>query len=149
MRAALGRWLGHGQIAVDTYGPPLAWFAQQPVALVKINATELRTLFPAEPASAAVSGLVRTLANRGPVRRWIVTDGAGPVWFQEGTGEPASLTPPRVTEISPTGSGDVLFACVLVALFQRGASLAESVTQALPYAAANAAHPGVADFPLP
>ena len=149
LRAALTRWLAHSPLCADTYGPPLAWFASQPLALVKINATELRTLFPTEPATAQVPALLKLAAGRSPARRWIVTDGAGPVWFQEGTGEPASLTPPRVTEVSPTGSGDVLFACVLDAQFRRGKSLAESVAQALPYASANAAHPGVADFPLP
>ena len=149
LRAALGRWLAQGNLIADTYGPPLAWFAAQPLALVKINATELRTLFPTEPASAAVPVLLRLAASRWPVRRWIVTDGAAPVWFQEGKGEPVSVTPPPVREISPTGSGDVLLACVLDALFRHDATLAESVSRALPYAAANAAHPGVADFPLP
>jgi fructose-1-phosphate kinase PfkB-like protein len=149
LRAALGRWLAHGQLAADTYGPPLAWFAAQPLALVKINATELRTLFPAEPASASVPALIQLAATRWPVRRWIVTDGAAPAWYQDDKGEPTSLTPPRVQEISPTGSGDVLFACVLDAFFRRSATLAESLKFALPYAAANAGHPGVADFPLP
>ncbi len=149
LRAALSRWLGPGQVAADTYGPPLAWCASQPIALVKINATELRTLFPSAPPAASVSTLIRSAAARGPVPRWVVTDGASPVWFQEGAGEPASLTPPRVPEVSPTGSGDVLFACVLDSLFRRRATLAEAVTRALPYAAANAAHAGVADFPLP
>ena len=149
LRGALGRWLAHGHLIADTYGPPLAWFAARPLALVKINATELRTLFPAEPASATVPALIRLAAGRWPVRRWIVTDGAAPVWFQEGKGEPVSVTPPPVREVSPTGSGDVLLACVLDALFRHGATLAEAVARALPFAAANAAHPGVADFPLP
>ena len=63
--------------------------------------------------------------------------------------EPASLPPPRVQEVSATGSGDVFFACALDAFFRRGLKFAEAVAGALPYAAANAAHPGVADFPLP
>ncbi|NBW86943.1 MAG: hypothetical protein EBR23_08990, partial [Planctomycetia bacterium] len=46
-------------------------------------------------------------------------------------------------------SGDVLFACVLAALYQRGDSLDAAVRRALPYAAANAAHPGIAEFPEP
>jgi fructose-1-phosphate kinase PfkB-like protein len=59
------------------------------------------------------------------------------------------MPPPRVQEVSPTGSGDVLLAGVLDALLRRGRTLAESLAYALPYAAANAAHPGVAEFPLP
>lgn len=149
LRAALGRWLERGHLAADTYGPPLAWLAGQPLALIKINATELRTLFSADPTPVSTPELLKLAARRGSVRRWVVTDGAAPVWFCDGTGEPASLPPPRVQEVSPTGSGDVLFACVLEAHFRRGATLAEAVAQALPYAAANAAHPGVADFPLP
>ena len=149
LRAALGRWLERGHLTADTYGPPLAWFAGQPLALIKINATELRTLFPAEPATAGTLALLKLAAHRWPVRRWIVTDGAAPVWFCDGTAEPASLPPPRVQEVSPTGSGYVLLACVLEAFFRRGLSLAESVAMALPYAAANAAHSGIADFPLP
>jgi fructose-1-phosphate kinase PfkB-like protein len=149
LRAACTRWLARGSLAVDTYGPPLAWFAGQLLALVKINANELRTLFPAEPASASVPALLQLAASRWPVRRWIVTDGAAPVWFQEGAHPAASVTPPRVHEVSSTGSGDVLFACVLEQFFRRGATLAEAVTRALPYAAANAADPGVAEFPLP
>jgi 1-phosphofructokinase len=149
LRAALGRWLERGQLAADTYGPPLAWLAGQPLALIKINASELRTLFPTEPATAGTPGLLRLAARRRPVRRWIVTDGAAPVWFCDGTGEFASLAPPRVREVSPTGSGDVLFACVLEAFYRRGLTLAESVAMALPYAAANAASPGIAEFSGP
>ena len=59
------------------------------------------------------------------------------------------ITPPRVDEISATGSGDVLLACILHARFTRGLSLADAVAFALPYAAANAAHPGIAEFPEP
>lgn len=149
LRAALSRWLSRGQLAADSYGPPLAWLVAQPLALVKINATELRTLFPAEPAAARTETLLQAAARRWPARRWIVTDGGGPVWLLDAGGAPISLTPPTVQEVSPTGSGDVLFACVLDSFFRRNRPLAESVTRALPFAAANAAHPGVAEFPLP
>lgn len=147
LRAALQRWIQRGILAVDTYGPPLAWFAAQPLALVKINAGELRTLFPDEPASATTEALLDTATRRWPVRRWIVTDGGGPAWFCEEGGAPASLQPPSVVEVSATGSGDVLFACVLDAFFRRSSTLAAAVAGALPLAAANAAHPGIAEFP--
>lgn len=149
LRKALGRWLARGHLAADTYGPPLGWLATRPLDLIKINAAELRTLFPAAEKGASTPGLIKFATQHWPVRRWIVTDGAAPVWFLEGQGEPTSVMPPRVAEVSPTGSGDVLLAGVLQALFAGGSSLADAVALALPYAAANAAHPGVADFPLP
>ena len=61
-------------------------------------------------------------------------------------GAVSRLTPPVVREVSPTGSGDVLFAALLHAWCGRGLSLREAVSFALPYAAANAAHPGIAEF---
>jgi sugar/nucleoside kinase (ribokinase family) len=119
------------------------------LALVKINNVELRTLFPGEPSSASTSTLLLRARERWPVRRWIVTDGGGLIWFGEAEGTVASMSPPRVAEVSPTGSGDVFLACVLEFHFRRGQPLAQAVERALPYAAANAAHPGVAEFPLP
>ena len=56
---------------------------------------------------------------------------------------------PRVRQVSATGSGDVMLACILHARFHRGLSWRDAVIAALPYAAANAAHPGVAEFPEP
>ncbi len=149
LRDSLTRWQQRGVLAADSYGPPLAWLVSQPLALVKINATELRTLFADQPATISTSTLLKTAAQRWAALRWIVTDGGGPVWFCDQGGEPASLQPPAVTEVSATGSGDVLFACVLDACYRRGLSLAASVARALPYAAANAADPGIAEFPEP
>jgi fructose-1-phosphate kinase PfkB-like protein len=137
LRAAVLRWLERGTLAADTYGPPLAWLATQPVALIKINATELRSLAPT----------LAQLPVNVAAQRWIVTDGPAPLQFRDRDGALGSLTPPPIREVSPTGSGDVLFACVLDALFRGGAALREAVTFALPHAAANAAHPGIAEFP--
>ena len=139
LRAALNRWLDRGTLVADTYGPALAWAAAHPLALIKINADEFRTLAPDLahlPATAAA-------------RRWIVTDGPRALHFRDVNGEPASITPPPVDEISATGSGDVFLACILQAWFHRDMELAAAVNFALPYAAANAAHAGVAEFPLP
>src|SRR6185503_8716645 len=44
LRAALARWTKRGALVGDSYGPPLEWLSQQPLELLKINATELRTL---------------------------------------------------------------------------------------------------------
>jgi fructose-1-phosphate kinase PfkB-like protein len=148
LRAALERWHRRGLLVADTYGPPLAWLVSLPLALVKINAVEFRALAGAA-ADAPVSTALAATAVRSPVRRWIVTDGPGPVWFGEGCTPPASLTPPPVREVSATGSGDVLLAGVMRALFYQHRSLPEAVAAALPFAAANAAHAGIATFDLP
>ncbi len=138
LRICFERWLKRGQLVADTYGPPLAWVAQRPLALVKINADELRSL-----PDRSVENLPES------VQRWVITDGPGPVRFRSFGEVIQTVTPPEILEVSPTGSGDVLFAGVIASLFGRATSLAEAVAFALPYAAANAAHPGVADFPLP
>jgi fructose-1-phosphate kinase PfkB-like protein len=138
LRAALLRWLERGVLVADSYGPPLTWLSGHALALVKINATEFRSLQPTGEIDF----------NAGPkVRRWIVTDGPQPVRLRDADGATATLIPPAVREVSATGSGDVLLACVLEALFVRGTTLRDAVAYALPYAAANAAHPGVAEFP--
>jgi len=138
LRGALTRWLQRGTLAADTYGPPLAWAAAQPLALIKINADELRAFAPSlEQLSPAAAP------------RWVVTDGPRTVLTRDCDGALGTLTPPPVREVSATGSGDVLFACVLHGLFAAGKTLHDAVADALPYAAANAAHPGVAEFPEP
>ena len=42
-----------------------------------------------------------------------------------------------------------MLACVLHARFHRGLTWRDAVAWSLPYASANAAHPGVAEFPDP
>jgi 1-phosphofructokinase len=139
LRTALENWLKRGRLIADTYGPPLAWFAQRPLDLIKINRSEFNGL-------AVTPAMVK---SKFPVRAWIVTDGPKPVWILDEAGVAAELTPPPVPEVSPTGSGDVLLACLLEARWGRGLALPAALAYALPYAAANAADPGVADFPLP
>ena len=137
LRAAFSSWAHRGVLAVDTYGPALADLVALEPDLVKINAQELAGLpEPLRPGRATGA------------TRWIVTDGPGPVRVSDALGE-RIFTPPPVTEVSPTGSGDVLLACVLAALHTRGATLDQAVAFALPFAAANASHPGVAEFPDP
>ena len=144
LRDAVTRWNERGTLAVDTYGPPLKWFATRPAALVKINAAEFRTLHDAlQPLSKSLA----EITNRSPVEAWIVTDGPEPVWFATKTDAPANIAPPAVKEVSATGSGDVFFASVLRSLFIDRGPLREAVAAALPLAAANAAHPAIAEFP--
>ena len=138
LRDALARWLSRGSLVADTYGPPLAWLAAQPLELLKVNASELRTVGIDPAGQISVAAL-----------RYVITDGPHPVRLREGVAEEARLLPPRVREISATGSGDVLLACVLKSLFCDRKSLRDAVSLALPYAAANAAHPAIAEFPDP
>jgi sugar/nucleoside kinase (ribokinase family) len=60
---------------------------------------------------------------------------------------PASHQPRAIVEVSPTGSGDLLFAGVLDGLLNRNFSLARSVALGSALATASAARPGIADFP--
>jgi fructose-1-phosphate kinase PfkB-like protein len=147
-REAIDRWLARRQpLFVDAYGPPLAGLVERPVELVKINADELRSLLGADAIATDTAANLRRALGRWPAQAWIVTDGPRPVWFAQRGETPASLTPPPVREISATGSGDVLLAGVLFARLHRRASWRAALEFALPYAAANAAHPGIADFP--
>lgn len=148
LRAALERWIEHGALAADSYGPPLSWLVERPVPLVKVNRQEFDPLFPEHERHVPVVERLGEALRRWPVQAWIVTDGPAPVCYAAVDTPPAAQTPPEVREVSPTGSGDVLFAMVLHARHALNLGLADAVNFALPYAAANAAHPGVADFDL-
>lgn len=139
LRAALARWLSRGILAADTYGPALSWASAQPLDLIKINADELRGFAPD----------LAHLPSTATARRWVVSDGPRTVTVRDTAGTLSPLVPPPIHEVSATGSGDVLFACILHAHFVVGRSLRDAVAHALPYAAANAAHPGIAEFPEP
>ncbi|MBM3852199.1 MAG: hypothetical protein FJ399_03495 [Verrucomicrobia bacterium] len=147
LRAALHRWLERSPLVVDTYGPPLDWFAREQCTLVRLNRTELLTLFPGSPAADTAALLLRA-RERFLAQRWVVSDGAAPVWFLDDTGAPHSIPTPAIREVSPTGSGDVMLAAILHAYFHQAMSWREAVAWAVPLAAANAAHPGIAEFPL-
>jgi 1-phosphofructokinase len=138
LRTAVDRWQARGDLVVDTYGPPLADLVNRPLALLKINQDELRSL-----------NLPGTAAVPLHIRRVIITDGPRAVFARDADGTAVTFTPPIIREVSSTGSGDVLLACVLEALFVRKLPLDTAVAFAIPYAAANAGHPGVAEFPLP
>jgi len=148
LRDAIERRIAHaaagvGNVHVDTYGAPLEWFVEKPVALVKINRAEFDRLAPVPaPASAPENSMPARLAaarRRWPaVRNWVITDGPRPIWCAAGAAHddaPFSLQPPAIRENSPTGAGDVLFACILHALINRRLALAGAVAEAMPYAA--------------
>ncbi|MGH7955422.1 MAG: PfkB family carbohydrate kinase [Opitutaceae bacterium] len=136
LSASLDSWSGKGMLVVDTYGPALSSLIELPVALLKINADELNSL-----------GHSRLEEIPDHVERTIITDGPHAVRIREAGGATETFVPPAIREVSPTGSGDVLLACVLEALFVRRLPLRDAVSFAIPYAAANAAHPGIAEFP--
>lgn len=140
-----------GPLVADTYGAALQWLVQQPLALVKINREEFDRLVP--PGSKQESALEFSMrltetAARWPVQKWIVTDGAHPAWLFGKDQPPIPMSPPRVREVSPTGSGDVVLAALLFARFVRGDDWTRALGFALPMGAANAAHEGIAEFPL-
>lgn len=138
LRASLRRWSEKGILIVDTYGPPLFDLTQLPLALLKINADELQSL-----------GLSKPEALPRMIQHAIITDGPRPVRVRDRDGTVSEFTPPIVREISATGSGDVLLAGVVEAMFVRKLPLASAVAWAMPYASANAAHAGIAEFPWP
>ena len=146
LRAAFSRWQPRGLTVADTYGPALAWLIERPLEWVKVNRAEFETLFTGKyPPLSMPERLAAAMARWAP-KAWIVTDGPRPVWFAERGSPPTSVVPPVVAEVSATGSGDVLHACLLDAVFHCGHPLAVALRLALPYAAANAAQGTVADF---
>lgn len=150
LRSALSRFAARATLVADTYGPPLDWAVSLPLALVKINRDEFDALSatPAPVLAEPFATRLVALSTSSAVRTWIVTDGGKPVWFVEKGGAPRTFTPPAVNAVSPTGSGDVLLACMLHGRHHQGLSLSDALAYALPFAAANAANGGIADFDL-
>lgn len=148
LRRTLAHWADAGALVADSYGPPLQWLVERPVALVKINREEFDQLFAEAERRQPVLDRLQRSRDRWPVRRWIITDGPGSVCYGGVDTAAGTVEPPPIQEVSATGSGDVLFACVLHALYGQEVDLAAAVAFALPFAAANAAHPGVAEFEL-
>ena len=148
LRTALARWAKRGSLVADTYGPPLDWALQQPLALVKINRDEFDALNPQPAGAEPFARRLAAALAQSQAQVWIVTDGGEPVWCADRFNEPRQFVPPRVSLVSATGSGDVLLACLLHGCFQHGQTLSAALASALPYASANAAHPGIADFDL-
>jgi fructose-1-phosphate kinase PfkB-like protein len=148
LRAALIRWSSRGSLVADTYGPPLEWALQQPLAVVKINRDEFDGIDQATAKNEPFAARLSTRLAHTQARAWIVTDSEKPVWLIQRNSEPRQIAPPHVSLVSSTGSGDVLFACLLHGYFHRKLSLFDALAAALPYAAANAGHPGIAEFDL-
>ncbi|MCC5839004.1 MAG: hypothetical protein JJT96_02685 [Opitutales bacterium] len=135
--------------ALDTYGPPLADLWKMPWDLIKINRQEFDGL--AEQEGTQLPDFPHTLpalAAASAARSWIVTDGGGPVYLWTAAAGLRRFTPPRVEEVSPTGSGDV-FLGVFLARLALGDAPDQALPVALHHAALNAGDPGVAAYALP
>lgn len=145
LRDALAARAHSGRLVVDTYGPPLAELSRLPAELVKINADE----FAALAGRPATREHLRAWAEASAPRAWIVSDGPRPVRLARADAEVVETQPTPVQEVSATGSGDVLLAALLHAHVDLGRDLVEALAYALPFASANAAHPGVAEFDIP
>lgn len=138
MRAAIARWTHRGEVVADTYGPPLVWSMAEPIELIKVNASELRGV-----------GFAPEEALPDSPSRWVVTDGPRSIRIRDAGEAEKTLEPPRVHEASATGSGDVLLACMLHGVYHLKMTLREAVAFGMPYATANAAHPGIAEWDGP
>lgn len=148
LREELRVWMGHQTLMVDTYGPPLRWMAETGPALIKLNRVEFSTLVgDIELTPEDVPVQLERVADLYPVDRWVVSDGGQPIWFVERGSRPDTITPPSIREVSPTGSGDLLFAGILDGLLNRGFSFRRSIGIGCHLATASAARPGIADFP--
>lgn len=146
LRTALTTFAAKGTLIVDTYGPPLATLSSTPARLIKINRQELDQLTGA--VEIPVPERLDHLRRNAPPLAWIVTDGAGPLWLAARAHAPVRIEALRIEAVSATGSGDVLLAGLIDAWRVGGVPLADALRWALPYAAANAAHAGIAEFPM-
>lgn len=148
LRDELRIWMGHQTLMADTYGPPLRWLAETGPTLIKLNRVEFSTLVgDTELTPEEVPLHLAKATDTYPVDRWVVSDGGAPIWYAERGAQPQSITPPSIREVSPTGSGDLLFAGILDGLLNRGFSFRRSIEIGCHLATASAARPGIADFP--
>ncbi len=142
LRETLDRLIRKLFVAVDTCGPPLSWFAERPVGLVKINEREFQGIRPGDHTT-----LREIHRHRVSPRAWVVTDGKRNVKIIGPENEYFEKNPPPVQEVSPTGSGDVFLAAFLHARLNEGKSMVEAADEAIPLAAANCTSHGIADYP--
>ncbi|RKX35200.1 MAG: hypothetical protein DRP71_04450 [Verrucomicrobia bacterium] len=148
LREELRVWNGHQMLAADTYGPPLRWMAELGASMIKLNRVEFSTLLGEEElAPAELPEALQTAMESYAVNQWVVSDGGADIWYIERGSDPRSITPPKINEVSPTGSGDVLFAGILDGVLNQNFSLTRAIELGARLASASAARPGIADFP--
>ena len=149
LRTEIERWAKRGLLYADVYGPPLQDIVSLPVELIKINRQEFDAFYSEAERTQSVESRLRAAREKWDVKSWVISNGPDSVWMTSGEGAPIEFTPPKIQEVSPTGSGDVLFAVILHGLLTQHMPLTQAIEAALPYSSANAAHPGVADFEIP
>ncbi len=148
LREELRVWNGHQMLAADTYGPALRWMAELGASMIKLNRVEFSTLLgQRELGPADLPEALHTVIESYAVNQWVVSDGGREIWYIERGSDPRSIKPPEINEVSPTGSGDVLFAGILDGILNRGFDLTRSIKFGASLASASAARPGIADFP--
>lgn len=137
------------RLCVDTYGPPLRDLAQFPLDAVNINRSELDRLIDGSETASTPEAIARARSG-SPVHTWIITDGPRPVIAGLADGTTYAITPASIQEQSPTGSGDTFLAALLHRWSREAGEPAEATLAfATACATANAASPGIGDFPMP
>lgn len=132
-------------LGVDSYGPPLKASVELPLEVVKINRKEF-SLLVGEPVGLNTMGRhLRRLKQQFVVKSWVVTNGAGAVMGIDADGGIFKVMPQKIREVSPVGSGDVLWGGLLHGLM-RGKALTDALMMAMPWASANAAAEGICTF---
>jgi tagatose 6-phosphate kinase len=123
--------------AVDTYGPPLCRALEALPDIVKVNREEYQnTLGVSLDLERHIVDALLTLVEQG-VGLAILTDGKRPCYAVSQSGC-WKITPPAVTTVNPTGSGDSMLAGTLYGL-SRGWDEPKSVCFGAAAGAANAA----------
>ena len=123
--------------ALDTYGLPLRLALEELPDVVKVNRDEYQsTLGVTLDLEHHIVHALRMLAERG-IGLAICTDGPRPCYAASRSGC-WKITPPPVTTVNPTGSGDSMLAGILYGL-SRGWDEPKSVCFGAAAGAANAA----------
>ncbi len=132
-------------LGVDTYGPPLKASVGLPLEVIKINRKEFSLLVGEKVALSTMRRHLLGQKQSSPVKSWVVTNGAGAVMGVGADGVIFKIEPQKVVEVSPVGSGDVLWGGLLHGMLH-GKKLTEALLTAMPWATANAAAEGICTF---
>ena len=134
------------QVALDTSGEPLVAHLDAPIALLKINASELGASLgiPIDSPAAAAYAAQHVIA-RGPHTVAVTLSAAGAV---VATSTAAWYVPaPTITAVSPVGSGDCTLAGMVMARSQ-GADWPTALRHGVACGSANALIPHAAHFDI-
>ena len=104
----------------DTYGPALTWLADEAATLIRINRTEFNSL-ASPPRQGAHRRDPPPPVRPLPRPALVVTRRRRPGLFSStNITSPETLAAPVVRQVSATGSGDVMLACILHARYHLG-----------------------------